>query len=694
MSKSKLLIAAAVASLSGADLLRGKPESDAPKRSLPSGRQLPTKIKDLKKLKRLNIERKHLNQSRVRVANANEGEAAAAAAAAAAHSSRDKQTFSHEKEEWKNLSKEEKKSLLEELKEEETDWNDELDRGDMSKQDWKEMIKAQESVVEKTESSTDKPEEDDSNENDLISQYTTLLNVQINPNNLNGIWKALSKEEKKQLLALQEGKLIIEGDQVVDNPEYSVDKLSKEEKKELAKLDKDEGEEVDKPNSEGDEPKPKDDEGKENDMDTNSSAANTLVKPEGNEPDIASQPDPETVTTSTTEKPAVTTTTTTTTTTEETKKEDMKPNSNPVNTSNNANDFVIPMPSLTYSSSTTTTTSSTTTATSTTVDSNTCKDCFEFATELQDPSTPLDGSELKWTMDGLPWSTFTKCCYNSDSCVASGITGGLGLGEPVYSNLTFTTEDQFDGGILTFYLKGDGLQMPNEAFFVSVDGKIASSALSEGNDDWTEYGVVVGRGGHVVTWTHVYNPLGLEALPPNEVGGLVVDDLRYSPFQKVGRGIDQGFEDNEGKGLEITSDGDAAWVVDDKASNSGSYSIVAKTKNINADSGSSNVHFVLHSQYGGTLKYKIATSTTAPHDDFAVLLNGKPVQALFGVSKTLPNFEFRELDIPMGKVVVTFQHRKNPGNFSRSVLDALGQVETSGQTRLDDIRFQPFSDRS
>jgi hypothetical protein len=43
----------------------------------------------------------------------------------------------------------------------------------------------------------------------------------------------------------------------------------------------------------------------------------------------------------------------------------------------------------------------------------------------------------------------------------------------------------------------------------------------------------------------------------------------------------------------------------------------------------------------------------------------------------------------MGKVVVTFQHRKNPGQFSDEVLEALGQVETEGLTRLDDIMFEP-----
>jgi hypothetical protein len=233
--------------------------------------------------------------------------------------------------------------------------------------------------------------------------------------------------------------------------------------------------------------------------------------------------------------------------------------------------------------------------------------------------------------------------------------------------------------------------MPNEAFYVTVDDQVKSSRVETAEEDnsWVQYSVPIGRGRHVVTWTHVYNPLGLEALPVDtqDVTALKMDDLRLTPFDPS---IDQGFDDGTvSKRLIMTSDGDAVWKVDDGAANSGIYSIVAKTKNIKKDSGSSSVQFVLYSERGGSLTYKISTSTMAPQDDFAVLFNGRPVEAIFGLTGTLPSFEYRELDVPMGKVVVTFQHRKNPGKFSEAVLEALGTVVTKGLTRLDDISFAP-----
>jgi hypothetical protein len=604
-----------------------------------------------------------------------------------------KQESAQEKEAWKQLGKDEKKTLLQELKDEEIHWKEEMGRDDMSKKEWKEIKSQIESE------GGDKPNEDEGeDETDPLQQYQTLVTQNVNLNTLNALWKSLSKEEKKQIFFLQEGKLIMnEKGEVMDNPDYVVDKLTKEEKKDLMKQETNsDGKDVITQNSNvvNDHPKPEEDS-----KDPPNSEANTFVN---NQPVIESQPDVEstsstsstvtstsgaaTTTTSTTKKPKTSTTTSTTSS-----EEDMTQNSHPIDQSNN---FVIPMPQISSSSTTSTTSiSGSSTVTTTTSSSSTyasisssCNGCYTFATTLQDPSIPMDGSELKWTLSGQPWSTYTTGCYKSDSCIMSGITSDLSR-EMTHSNLTLTTDREFEGGILTFYFKGE-LQMPNDAFFVSVDDVIASSTISD-NNEWVEYGVVVGKGQHIVTWTHVYNPLGLESLPDRTVGGIIVDDLRYSPFQK-GRSFDQGFEDDS-TGLLMTSDGDALWQIDDGTANSGSYSIVAKTKNIKSESGSSNVHFVLYSHLGGTLKYKIASSTTAPHDDFAVLFNGKPVEAVFGVTRTLPLFEYREMEVPMGKVVVTFQHRKNPGNLSRSLLDSLGEVATAGVTRLDDVKFVPFS---
>jgi hypothetical protein len=361
-----------------------------------------------------------------------------------------------------------------------------------------------------------------------------------------------------------------------------------------------------------------------------------------------------------------------------------------------AGDFVLPMPMLTFgnqdedemkpnSASSNNISNGEQTAKNEDVS---CPNCFTFASQLIDPSIQWDSfdssSDLSWSMSGLGWETVTQGCYEGSSCIASGITDSPDhQGGAVYSNLTLTLDDTFDGGVLTFQVKvKDGLSMPNEAFYVTVDDEVKTSPLSF-QDEWTEYSVAVGRDQHTVTWSHVYNPLSLESLPSSTAGGLVMDDLRYSPFERI---KDQGFEDNKAKGFVMTSDGDAVWKIDNEDSNSGSYSIFASTKGIKQDSGSSNVNFVLYSEEGGILKYKISTSTTAPHDDFAILLNGKPVDAVFGL---MPTFDYESLDIPKGKVAVTFQHRKNPGNLSLDVLEALGTVRTKGFTRLDDVRFEP-----
>lgn len=312
-----------------------------------------------------------------------------------------------------------------------------------------------------------------------------------------------------------------------------------------------------------------------------------------------------------------------------------------------------------------------------------CPKCFTFSKQIIDPSIQLDSfdtSSLDYTMSGIGWNTETDGCYEGSSCIVSGIPSAPDHdGQSVFSNLTLSLDDGFDGGVLSFQLKvqDDVLVMPNEAFYVSVDDHVQLTSMSF-QDGWTEFSIGVGKGRHKITWSHVYNPLGLDALPPRNNGGAVfMDDLRYSPFT-AGSKV-QDFEDNKkSKRILMTSDG---WEIDEEKNN---YSILASTNDIKQDSGVSNVNFVLYSENGGTLKYKISTSTTAPHDDFVILLDGKLADAVFGL---MPSFTDMELAIPSGKVAVTFQHRKNPGDLSQDVLEDLGNAKTKGFTRVDEVRF-------
>ena len=87
---------------------------------------------------------------------------------------------------------------------------------------------------------------------------------------------------------------------------------------------------------------------------------------------------------------------------------------------------------------------------------------------------------------------------------------------------------------------------------------------------------------------------------------------------------------------------------------------------------------------GAMLTYRVKTSTSGPHDDFAILFNNNDVVAttMFG---DMLGFESRSLVIPKGKVVVTLSHRKNPGRLDRTLLESLGEIGTEGRTWLESL---------
>jgi hypothetical protein len=146
-------------------------------------RRLPQQKKDLAKRKRMNDERKRKNEQR-------------------------------QENEWKSLMKDEKKKLLEELKNEE--------------EDVAEML------------STTAQDEQMS----PLQQYATLLTTSLDDidadsdQTLNKLWTTLTKDEKKLIIDLDKGRSIIDKKtgEIVDNPAYVVDKLNKKEKKEQIKL--------------------------------------------------------------------------------------------------------------------------------------------------------------------------------------------------------------------------------------------------------------------------------------------------------------------------------------------------------------------------------------------------------------------------------------------------------------------------
>jgi hypothetical protein len=407
----------------------------------------------------------------------------------------------------------------------------------------------------------------------------------------------LTKAEKKQIIELSEGKLIVDGGKLMSNPDYIPDdKLTKKEKKEQMKLNNGMGQNSEQTGS----TKPKDEVDKPG---TNASSSSSSGGGKGEEPKDedessggSSVNEEESASSNFVIKP-------------------QEQNGVSEDVVQNSNNFVLSEP---QESETTTSTYTTAKPTGNTEEVETISTAapkpngngkYTFSSTLFDPSTPLDSSDLEWTMSGSPWSTGSNC-QGSNSCVVSGIDGTQELvEEPIYSNLTLTTKNTFEGGVLTFHTYQEGgLLMPHQTFFVSVDGSVKSTVVSS-DGSLTEYSVVVGSGKHAVTWSHVYNPLGLEALPEGDVAPITMEGLRYSPFERT---MEQGFE-KEDEGISMMADGDGSWTVDPGASNSGYYSILAKTADIKEDSGSANVHFVINSEYGGTLWYKVSTYIIQSH---------------------------------------------------------------------------------
>jgi hypothetical protein len=169
--------------------------------------------------------------------------------------------------------------------------------------------------------------------------------------------------------------------------------------------------------------------------------------------------------------------------------------------------------------------------------------------------------------------------------------------------------------------------------------------------------------------------------------GLWMDDLRVAPFTSPGDlsrlemtngGGGGGGEDGGASSWEIAKDGNV---------------VVASTSDIQGSmSGSADIRFALYSEKGALLTYRVRTSTTGPHEDFAILLNkngGEDSAASSVVANVFGDmlgYERRSLAIPKGKVLVTLSHRKNPGRLSRDLLLSLGEVVgTEGRTWLEDL---------
>jgi len=342
--------------------------------------------------------------------------------------------------------------------------------------------------------------------------------------------------------------------------------------------------------------------------------------------------------------------------------------------------------------------------------------------EVTDYSTLLDSFE--YTNTNLNWDygnwkvidsniAYTKYDNGSKSLMSginSQVYNAETNGQSVYSNVTLTTNSNFDGGVITFKIKSATLKLPNEALYVEVDdvATLAPDVISMGgssiskNDEWKEYSIPVSDGKHTIKWVHVYNPFQLSSLPSptddNEIG-LYMDDIRYVPYtlQEHNNAWTNGMVEMKRGGYIVASDGVEEVESDSnnsdeqhwKISNDGD-TVKASSSSIQEDSTSSSGHsyiqFELYSSNGGLLTYRIKSSTSAPHDDYAISINNINVESIFG---NMLGYESHSLSIPRGKAVITLKHRVNPGRLSDDVLRSLesGNSGSDGETLLKDLNF-------
>jgi len=238
------------------------------------------------------------------------------------------------------------------------------------------------------------------------------------------------------------------------------------------------------------------------------------------------------------------------------------------------------------------------------------------------------------------------------------------------------------GAVLSFQVKAtEALSWPISAFMVTLNDKIVlspSDVESYGStvwkrDEWAEFSIVIdtvfsSSAKYDVKFIHVANPLQFDKLPNVPAAlELYMDDVRLAPFTRKSDPIDMITDGSNGAKWE-----DVSGI------------LVATSDSIEEETGYAELTFVVYTRLGGILKYELKSSTQGPFDDIAVLFNEKPHDSQFGQSA---NFDYVQVEMPRGKAVVKFRHRKNPGQLDAQILEGLGAVKTEGTNRVKNIEI-------
>ena len=106
---------------------------------------------------------------------------------------------------------------------------------------------------------------------------------------------------------------------------------------------------------------------------------------------------------------------------------------------------------------------------------------------------------------------------------------------PAESNLTFTTNPNWEAGIMHFSLLG-GVQLPFDSIDYYVDGVPRGGGEGVISTDFADRTLILGPGLHVVTFVYRYNPTNVESANfpleggyPDRIGATFIDDVYFIP---------------------------------------------------------------------------------------------------------------------------------------------------------------------
>ncbi len=234
--------------------------------------------------------------------------------------------------------------------------------------------------------------------------------------------------------------------------------------------------------------------------------------------------------------------------------------------------------------------------------------------------------------------------------------------------------------------------VPFESLQLLVDGQFLSE-LTTMDDQWVEGGAMLIAGDHTVSWRLTKNPsivpddlLAGMVAPPFRIGEAWIDNVELIPATLP---FVETFESGAFTQNSWSLTGDSQWSITDSAQHEGTFSATARTDEIAADTGKSDLSIDIVTELGGSLGFQILASVSDPFDLVNVLIDNIAVLTLSTVSS---DWSQQAVDIQPGKRKVTFQLVKNPGGLPPEQYSTLPPVDGRlGQVWLDEVVFAPKS---